>query len=214
MLLELSARNGITLPYASVDEVRAAYAFESLQDFLNVYYRGMSALVNEADFYELTLAYCKRAHADSVRYAEIFFDPQGHTERGVALEAVIGGISAALAVAERYFCFRSGLIMCFLRHLPQQSALQTLDAALPHRAKLLGVGLDSSERGFPPQLFTDVFERAKRHGLHRVAHAGEEGPAEYVRGAIESLQVERIDHGNNALSDDLLVRNWSLQACR
>ncbi len=205
MLFALAARNGVPIPFASVDEVRAAYSFSNLQDFLDIYYQGMAVLLTEQDFYDLTWAYLEHAHADTVRHVEIFFDPQGHTERGVAFETVIQGISRALADGEAKFGITSRVIMCFLRHLDEAAAQATLDEALPWLEKIHGVGLDSSEMGHPPSKFANVFERARGLGLHVTAHAGEEGPPDYVREALDLLKVERIDHGNRALEDDALV---------
>ena len=191
----------MAIPFASVDEVRAAYEFSNLQDFLDIYYQGMAVLLTEQDFHDLTWAYLERAHADTVRHVEIFFDPQGHTERGVAFATVIEGISRALAEGEAQLGITSRVIMCFLRHLDEAAAEATLDEALPWLGKIHGVGLDSSELGHPPGKFARVFERARGLGLHVTAHAGEEGPPEYVREALDLLKVERIDHGNRALED-------------
>ena len=203
-MFALAQRNGVAIPYASAEEVRAAYQFGNLQDFLDIYYQGMSVLLTERDFYDLTAAYLARARADGVRHVEIFFDPQGHTERGVAFETVIAGISRALGDAESDG-ISSRLIMCFLRHLDEASAEATLDAALPFLDRIAGVGLDSSERGHPPSKFARVFARARALGLRLVAHAGEEGPPEYVYEAIDILGIDRIDHGNRALEDPALV---------
>ncbi len=205
LMLTLAERNRVRLPFNSVEEVRKAYQFSKLQDFLDIYYQGMSVLQSEADFYDLTWAYLERARADNVSHAEIFFDPQGHTERGVAFETVLDGIHAALTEAERSLGMTTRLILCFLRHLPAEAAMATLEQALPHRARLCGVGLDSSERGFPPGPFAPVFQRAREAGLHCVAHAGEEGPPDYVRDALDKLAVERIDHGVRAMEDPALV---------
>jgi adenosine deaminase len=205
LMLELAARNDIRLPFGSVDELRAAYDFIDLQSFLDIYYQGAAALVTEQDFYDLASAYLQRAHADGVRHVEMFFDPQTHTARGVAIETVIEGLTAAAADASRDLDVSSGLILCFLRHLSADEAMATLEAALPHRAALLGVGLDSSEVGNPPEPFADVFARAAAEGLHRVAHAGEEGPPSYVWGALDTLGVERIDHGVRSMEDPELV---------
>ncbi len=206
LMYALAARNNIRLPYASAGELRKAYAFSSLQDFLDIYYQGMSVLITEQDFYDLALAYLGRAAADNVRYAEIFFDPQGHTARGVAFETVINGLLRALADGERLFGIRAHLIMCLLRHLDEDDAERTLDLALPYKDRILGLGLDSSEVGHPPSKFKNVFARAGREGFRLVAHAGEEGPPEYVWEALDVLGVERVDHGNRALEDKELVR--------
>ena len=205
LMFAIAARNGVRLPYASVEEVRAAYAFSNLQDFLDIYYAGASVLVEERDFYDLTWAYLARARADNVRHAEIFFDPQTHTERGVPFAAVVEGIGRALDDAETKLGLTSRLIMCFLRHLDEAAAIDTLDMAMAHRDRIAGVGLDSSERGHPPNKFREVFRRAREAGLLAVAHAGEEGPPEYIREALDLLEVVRIDHGNACLEDDDLV---------
>lgn len=205
MMFALARRNGVGLPYASVEAVRAAYSFSNLQDFLDLYYRGMSVLLHEQDFYDLTMAYLRRAAAQNVRHTEIFFDPQGHTERGIAFETAIDGIWRALRDGERELGITSALIMCFLRHLDEASAERTLDEAMPWRDRIVGVGLDSSEKGHPPSKFQRVFARARSLGLLAVAHAGEEGPAEYVKEALDLLRVVRIDHGNRALDDPALV---------
>lgn len=205
MMLALASRNGIKLRFGSVEAARAAYRFGNLQDFLDLYYEGMSVLLEEQDFYDLAWVYLERAKADNVVHAEVFFDPQGHTERGVPLAAVIGGIRRALEDAETRLGISSRLILCFLRHLDEASAERTLDAALPYLAWITGVGLDSSERGHPPSKFARIFARARSLGLKLVAHAGEEGPAEYVREALDLLGVDRIDHGNRALDDRALV---------
>jgi len=205
LMLQLAQRNGVQLGYASVAELREAYAFSELQDFLDIYYQGMSVLLLEQDFYDLTNAYLQRVHAQNVRHVEIFFDPQGHTERGVTFETVIDGMWRALEDARRDFGMSSRLIMCFLRHLDQDSAMRTLDQALTCKDRIAGVGLDSSELGHPPSKFADVFARAAREGFRLVAHAGEEGPPEYVYEALDTLHVQRIDHGNRALEDQALV---------
>ncbi|MBZ0218645.1 MAG: adenosine deaminase [Fimbriimonadaceae bacterium] len=206
MMIELARRGNVPLPYASVEDCRAAYDFSCLQDFLDLYYQGMSVLVSEQDFYDLAKAYLARSHADNVRYAEIFFDPQGHLARGVAFETVFEGLWRALRDGEAEFGIKSGLIMCFLRHLDEDDALRTLDLALPFKDRIIGVGLDSSETGHPPEKFKNAFARARAEGLSLVAHAGEEGPPEYVWQALDILGVDRIDHGNRALEDAALVR--------
>ncbi|WP_420346217.1 adenosine deaminase [Pelagibius sp.] len=205
MMFALAQRNGVSLPYDSVEAIRAAYSFANLQDFLDLYYQGMSVLRTEQDFHDLTLAYLTRVAADGVKHVEIFFDPQAHTARGVAFETVLDGIHSALQEGERRFGVTSKLILCFLRHLPAEDALATLEQAMDHRDRIVGVGLDSSENGYPPELFTEVFAKARAAGFRAVAHAGEEGPPAYVRGALEALQVDRIDHGNRALEDENLV---------
>jgi adenosine deaminase len=205
MLFALAERNGVAIPFATVDAVRAAYSFSNLQDFLDIYYQGMSVLLTEQDFYDLTWAYLERAKTDNVRHVEIFFDPQGHTERGVSFETVLSGIERALKDAEARLGITYRLIMCFLRHLSEAEAEATLDQALAHLDRIHGVGLDSSELGHPPAKFARVFARARELGLHVTAHAGEEGPPDYVREALDLLKVERIDHGNRALEDPGLI---------
>lgn len=205
MLVDMAARNGVALPYDSVDAVRAAYRFAKLQDFLDIYYQGMAALQTERDFYDLARAYLEKAAAQNIRHLELFFDPQAHVARGVPFGAVVGGLSAALESATRDLGVTSQLIMCFLRHLPAQDAMETLAIAEPYREHITGVGLDSGERGNPPEKFTEVFARARAQGYRRVAHAGEEGPAAYIEGALDALQVERIDHGNAAMDDEKLL---------
>ena len=205
LMFALAQRNGVAIPFANVDEVRAAYAFSNLQDFLDIYYQGMGVLITEQDFHDLTAAYLARAHADNVRHVEIFFDPQGHTERGVAFETVITGITRALDDARAQYGITSKLILCFLRHLSEGDAEATLDEALPFLDRIDGVGLDSSEVGHPPSKFANVFARARDLGLKIVAHAGEEGPPEYVHEALDILKVDRIDHGNRSLEDPALV---------
>ncbi len=205
LMFALAQRNKVAIPFASVDEVRAAYAFSNLQDFLDIYYQGMGVLMTGQDFYDLTAAYLARAHADAVRHVEIFFDPQGHTERGVAFETVIAGITRALDDARTSYGISSKLILCFLRHLSEAEAEATLDEALPYLDRIDGVGLDSSEVGHPPAKFERVFARARSLGLKIVAHAGEEGPPAYVHEALDLLKVDRIDHGNRSLEDPALV---------
>lgn len=205
LMFELAQRNAVAIPFASVEEVRAAYAFSNLQDFLDIYYQGMGVLHTEQDFYDLTAAYLARAHADAVRHVEIFFDPQGHTTRGVAFETVIAGITRALDDATASYGMTSKLILCFLRHLSEAEAEATLDEALPYLDRIDGVGLDSSEVGHPPAKFERVFARARGLGLKIVAHAGEEGPPQYVHEALDLLKVDRIDHGNRSLEDPALV---------
>lgn len=204
MLFALAQRNNVPLPFASVEDVRAAYDFSNLQDFLDIYYQGMSVLQTAQDFHDLTAAYLARAAADNVAHVEIFFDPQGHTSRGIAFETVITGITSALGEAAATG-LSSRLIMCFLRHLSEADAQATLDQALPHLHHIHAIGLDSSEVGHPPSKFARVFARARALGLKRVAHAGEEGPPDYVWQALDLLQVDRIDHGNRALEDPALT---------
>jgi adenosine deaminase len=205
LIFRLAERNGVKLAWPSVEALRAAYAFTDLQSFLDIYYAGASVLLGADDFFEMGMAYFRRAAADGVVHAEIFFDPQTHTGRGVPIAAVIDGLTRARAAAELELDLTSELILCFLRHLSEDAALATLDAALPHRDAFVGVGLDSSERGHPPEKFARVFAKARSLGLHAVAHAGEEGPPEYIRSALDVLEVERIDHGVRCLEDPALV---------
>ena len=205
-MFELASRNAVTLPYASVEEIREAYAFDNLQDFLDLYYAGMSVLLTQQDFYDLTYAYLKRVHADKCRHVEIFFDPQGHTERGVKFSDVIEGILDALDQGEIDFGISSHLILSFLRHLSEEDAFETLEQAKPYYDRILGVGLDSSEMGHPPSKFERVFAKSKALGFKLFAHAGEEGPPEYVYEALDLLDVDRIDHGNRSLEDAALVK--------
>ena len=205
LMFELAQRNGVALPYADVEAIRAAYSFDCLQDFLDVYYQGMSVLLTEQDFFDLTWAYLKRCSDDRVVHTEIFFDPQGHTDRGVPFKTAFEGIRSALNQGQAELGISSRIIMCFLRHLSEESAFETLSQAEPHLEHIAGVGLDSSEMGHPPNNFQRVFDRSAEMGLKRVAHAGEEGPPEYVWEALDGLQVDRIDHGNRSLEDDELV---------
>jgi adenine deaminase len=205
MMFTLAARNGVKLPYDSVEAVRRAYRFGNLQDFLNLYYQGMSVLKVAQDFYDLAFAYLARAHADNVRHVEMFFDPQGHTSRGIAFATVVDGLSRAIGDARRELGVDAHLIMCFLRHLDEVDAEKTLDLALPYRDRIVGVGLDSSEVGNPPSKFKHVFRRARDAGFFPVAHAGEEGPPQYVWEALDLLGVGRVDHGNRSLEDPALV---------
>ncbi|MEM9086131.1 MAG: adenosine deaminase [Pseudomonadota bacterium] len=206
MMFALAKRNGVSLPYASVEEVSAAYQFNNLQEFLDLYYLGMQALVEEQDFYDLTIAYLERVHRDNVRHVEIFFDPQGHTERGVAFDTVIKGIVRALDEGKARLGISYKLIMCFLRHLSEEDAFATLEEAKPWLSQIEGVGLDSSEVGHPPEKFARVYKACRDLGLKLVAHAGEEGPPEYVWQALDKLAIDRIDHGNRALEDEALVK--------
>ncbi len=205
LMFALARRNNVKLPYNSIEAVRRAYQFGDLQDFLDVYYLGMSVLVTEQDFYDLAWAYLQRAKADNVRHVEMFFDPQGHTARGVAFATVIGGLSRAIADARRELGVDASLIMCFLRHLDEADAERTLDSALAFRDRIVGIGLDSSEKGNPPSKFKSVFQRARDAGFFLTAHAGEEGPPSYVWEALDVLGVKRIDHGNRSLEDNSLV---------
>jgi len=206
MIFALAQRNGVQLPYANVEALRAAYAFTNLQSFLDLYYAGASVLLKEQDFYDMAWAYFQKAKADHVVRAELFFDPQTHTARGVAMGAVIEGLSRACADAQSQLGISADLILCFLRHLSEQEALETLEEALPWREHFIGVGLDSSEVGHPPEKFARAFARAREQGLHVVAHAGEEGPPAYVWSALDVLQVERIDHGVQSIHDAALMQ--------
>ncbi len=206
MMLALAARNGVALPYADAAALRRAYRFTKLQDFLDLYYQGMSVLRTERDFFDLALAYFKRGAAQGLRYAEIFFDPQGHTARGLAFGDIVAGLARAQKTARAEFGIGSRLIMCILRHLGEADAERALDQAMAHRGAIVGIGLDSTELGHPPRKFKRVFARARAAGFKLVAHAGEEGPPEYVWQAIDELGVDRIDHGNRALEDAALVR--------
>lgn len=206
LMFALGRRNRVDIPFRSVDEVRAAYAFSNLQDFLDIYYQGANVLQTEDDFRELALAYFTRLHADAGLHAEIFFDPETHTDRGLPFSVAIEGLLAGMREAELRFGVTSKLIMCFLRHLDEESSFRTLEAAEPYLDRIVGVGLDSSEKGHPPSKFARVFQAAKGNGLKIVAHAGEEGPPEYVYEALDILHVDRIDHGNRALEDAALTR--------
>lgn len=206
LIFALAQRNKVRLAYASVDALRAAYAFTNLQSFLDIYYAGASVLLQEQDFFDMTWAYLLRAQADQVRHTEIFFDPQTHTARGVGPDAVIGGIDRALQQGRTELGISSSLILCFLRHLSEEDAFETLKQAMPYRDKFIGVGLDSSERGNPPEKFARVFSHCRSLGLRLVAHAGEEGPPAYIRTALDLLHVERIDHGVRCLEDAELTR--------
>ena len=205
-IFEFAARNGVRLKYPSVEALRDAYKFTDLQSFLDLYYEAMSALRTERDFEELTLAYLRRARMQNVKHAEIFFDPQAHTGRGIAFETVLDGLWSALQRSERDFGITTKLIMCFLRDQPRESAMQTLETAAPFADRIAGVGLDSAEAGNPPSKFAAVYDRARALGFHAVAHAGEEGPPAYIREALDILHVERIDHGVRILEDPELVQ--------
>ncbi len=211
MIFALAARNGVNLPWASVDELRRAYAFSDLQSFLDIYYAGASVLLKEQDFHDMATAYLDRAAADQVVRAEIFFDPQTHTARGVAMGTVIRGLASACAEAEARHGLSAALILCFLRHLSERDAFETLEAALPLREHFIGVGLDSSELGHPPEKFARVFARCHELGFHIVAHAGEEGPPAYIWQALDVLKVERIDHGVQAIHDAALMRRLAAE---
>ncbi|MCX5744780.1 MAG: adenosine deaminase [Proteobacteria bacterium] len=205
MMFSLAGKHGIALPYASAEEVRKAYAFHDLQSFLDLYYAGCNVLRDKHDFYALAMAYFARAHADRVVHAELFFDPQTHTARGIDIGVVITGLRDAMDDAYRRYGITSDLILCFLRHLSEADAFATLEAAMPYRHELTGVGLDSGERGNPPSKFERVFAKARSVGLRPVAHAGEEGPAAYIREALDLLKLERVDHGVRCDEDPALV---------
>jgi len=205
LIFALAKRNGVRLAYPSVEALRAAYAFKDLQSFLDIYYAGASVLREEADFFDMAMAYFRRAAEDNVVHAEVFFDPQTHTGRGVPFSTVIGGLSRACESAQRELGVSALLILCFLRHLSEEAAFETLEQARPFIGKFIGVGLDSSERGHPPEKFARVFARCRELGLHAVAHAGEEGPPAYIRSALDVLNVERIDHGVRCVEDAALV---------
>jgi adenosine deaminase len=211
LIFEIAERNGIALPYSGVEALRAAYEFSDLQAFLDVYYRAMSVLKTERDFYDLTAAYLRRAKAQGVRHAEIFFDPQAHADNGIAFDTVLDGIWKALEDGKRDLGITSRLIMCFLRDKSAQSAMQTLELAIPHQSRITAVGLDSAEAGNPPIKFQGVFDRARAQGFLTVAHAGEEGPAAYVWEALDVLRVSRVDHGVRSLEDPDLVERLRRQ---
>jgi len=207
LMFELARRNRVALPFATVEAVRAAYAFSNLQDFLDIYYQGAGVLMTEQDFHDLAMAYFRRVAADGCRHVELFFDPQTHTDRGLPFSVAIDGLLTGMAEAEKSLGVTSKLIMCILRHLDEDAAFETLKAAGPYLGQIAAVGLDSSEVGQPPSKFARVYQRARAQGLKLVAHAGEEGPPEYVWEALDVLGVDRIDHGNRALEDpDLVTR--------
>ncbi|MDH4048650.1 MAG: adenosine deaminase [Gammaproteobacteria bacterium] len=205
LMMQLAERNGLALPYASIEEIRNAYKFSDLQSFLDIYYAGAAVLQSEADFHDLTYAYLDRAAQDNVRHVEIFFDPQTHTGRGIRFDTVIEGISHALEDGQERLDISYRLILCFLRHLTADEAMATLESALPYKKRIAAVGLDSSEVGHPPSKFKAVFERARAEGFLTVAHAGEEGPPSYIVEALDLLKVRRIDHGVRCLEDPVLV---------
>ncbi|MDP3149228.1 MAG: adenosine deaminase [Ignavibacteria bacterium] len=205
LMFKIAKRNNIKIKYNSIDGLKKAYDFGNLQDFLNLYYQGAEVLIQELDFYEMTWEYLEKAHIQNVLHCEIFFDPQTHTTRGVAFATVINGIYKAMMDAENKFGISSKLILCFLRDMDEESAIKTLHEALPHKDKIIAVGLDSAEVGNPPSKFKNVFNLAHQEGFLTVAHAGEEGPADYVWEALEHLRVSRIDHGNNSMDDEALI---------
>ena len=218
MMLALAEKHGVNLPYHSLADIEAAYQFDDLQSFLDLYYLGASVLINEQDFYDLMWRYMIRCKNENIIHTEVMFDPQTHTDRGIAFETVINGFTRAMVDAESQWQQSSSLIMCFLRHLPEEEAIRTLARAIPHKDKILAVGLDSGEVGNPPEKFVRVFKRAAGEGFLRVAHAGEEGPADYIRDVIDLLDVQRVDHGVRCTDDVALVRelaekNMPLTVC-
>ena len=206
LIFALARRNNVAIAYSSVEELRSAYAFSNLQSFLDIYYAGASVLLKEQDFYDMARAYFARAAADNVVHAELFFDPQTHTARGVTIDIVINGLHRACIDAQKEFGITAALILCFLRHLSEQEAFETLEQALPYRDKIIGIGLDSGEVGNPPEKFAGVFARCRELDFHLVAHAGEEGPPAYIWTALDVLKVERIDHGVQAIKDAALMQ--------
>jgi adenosine deaminase len=206
LMFEIAQRNRIEIPFQSVEELKAAYEFNNLQEFLDIYYQGANVLQTEQDFYDMTWAYLKHIYSENVLHTEVFFDPQTHTDRGIVFEAVLDGIYNALEDGRKQLGISYKLIMCFLRHLSEESAFETLEMAIPYKDRIYGVGLDSSELGHPPSKFERVFAKAIEAGFVPVAHAGEEGPAEYVREALDLLKIERLDHGNRSLDDPQLVK--------
>ncbi|MGI9531799.1 adenosine deaminase [Lutimonas sp.] len=206
LMFDIAKRNGISIPFASVQEIERAYNFDCLQDFLDIYYQGAAVLIHEKDFYDLTYSYLEKCAAQNIRHAEIMFDPQTHTERGVSFETVIDGIYKACKDAEKNLNVSSILIMSYLRHLSEDAAFRTLEQSLPFKNRIKAIGLDSSEKGNPPSKFKKVFEASTKAGFIPLAHAGEEGDADYVWEALDILKIKRIDHGNNSLQDDKLVQ--------
>ncbi|CAG23246.1 adenosine deaminase [Photobacterium profundum] len=205
LMFELAKRNQVQIPFQSPQEVHDAYQFHNLQSFLDIYYQGANVLIHEQDFFDLTWAYLLRCKEDNVVHTEIFFDPQTHTDRGIAFDTVVSGIHRALEEANKVLGISSKLIMCFLRHLDETAALATLEQAIPHKDKIIGVGLDSSEQGHPPEKFAKVFQKALNEGFLTVAHAGEEGPAQNIHDALSMLGITRIDHGIRCVEDEVLV---------
>ena len=206
LMFDLAKRNNIKIPYSNVDEVKSAYNFSNLETFLNIYYEGSKVLINEQDFFDLTWSYAVKCREDNIVHTEIFFDPQAHLSRGIKFETVINGINKALLKANKEFGLTYKIIMCFLRHLDEKSAFKVLDQAIEHKDKIIAVGLDSSEKGNPPSKFKNVFKKAIKEGFLTVAHAGEEGPPEYIWEAINLLEVKRIDHGVQCLKDEKLTK--------
>ena len=206
LMFDLAKRNGIKIPYSNVNEVKSAYNFSNLETFLNIYYEGSKVLINEQDFFDLTWSYAVKCREDNIVHTEIFFDPQAHLSRGIKFETIINGINKALLKANKEFGLTYKIIMCFLRHLDEKSAFKVLDQAIEHKDKIIAVGLDSSEKGNPPSKFKNVFKKAIKEGFLTVAHAGEEGPPEYIWEAINLLEVKRIDHGVQCLKDEKLTK--------
>ena len=206
LMFDLAKRNNIKIPYSNVNEVKSAYNFSNLETFLNIYYEGSKVLINEQDFFDLTWSYAIKCREDNIVHTEIFFDPQAHLSRGVKFETIINGINNALLKANKEFRLTYKIIMCFLRHLDEKSAFKVLDQAIEHKDKIIAVGLDSSEKGNPPSKFKNVFKKAIKEGFLTVAHAGEEGPPEYIWEAINLLEVKRIDHGVQCLKDEKLTK--------
>ena len=206
LMFDLAKRNGIKIPYSNVNEVKSAYNFSNLETFLNIYYEGSKVLINEQDFFDLTWSYAIKCREDNIVHTEIFFDPQAHLSRGIKFATVINGINKALLKASKEFGLTYKIIMCFLRHLDEKSAFKVLDQAIEHKDKIIAVGLDSSEKGNPPSKFKNVFKKAIKEGFLTVAHAGEEGPPEYIWEAINLLEVKRIDHGVQCLKDEKLIK--------
>lgn len=206
LMFEIARRNEIKIPFQSIEEIQNAYNFNCLQDFLDIYYQGANVLIEEKDFYDLTYSYLEKCAAQNVRHTEIMFDPQTHTDRGISFKTVINGISKACEDAEKNLGVSSLLIMSYLRHLSEEEAFKTLQQSLPFKSKITAVGLDSSEKGNPPSKFQKVFEASVKHGYIPLAHAGEEGNADYIWEALDLLKIKRIDHGNNSLQDEALVQ--------
>ncbi|MDN2667600.1 adenosine deaminase [Vibrio sp. 14N.309.X.WAT.E.F5] len=218
LMFQLAKRNNVSIPFENPDQVREAYQFHNLQSFLDIYYQGANVLIHQQDFYDLTWAYLLKCQQDNVVHTEIFFDPQTHTERGIGFDTVVGGITQALQKAEQELGISSQLIMCFLRHLDEDSAFETLKQALPYKDKIIAVGLDSSEQGNPPEKFKHVFQEAINQGFLTVAHAGEEGPAQNISDALSLLGITRIDHGVRCVEDDdlmeqLIAKRTPLTVC-
>lgn len=211
LMFQLAKRNNINLPYANEKELRKAYEFGNLQDFLDIYYAGCNVLIHEQDFYDLTIAYFRKAKEQNIIHTEIFFDPQSHTSRGIAMGTIVKGIRKAMKEAEAQWGISSYLILSFLRHLSEESAIETLEAAIVMKDEFIAVGLDSTELGNPPEKFKNVFEMAAKYGLLKVAHGGEEGPAQYIWDSLSILKIDRLDHGNRAMEDTVLLKKLAEQ---